>query len=60
MKRFIYAAITFIAMTMATSCEKDAINSTSGEGGFSLTLNVNDSVQTRALTDDQKNTLINS
>lgn len=60
MKRFIYTAIAFIAMSMATSCEKDVINTTSGEGGFSLTLNVNDNAQTRALTDEQKNTLINS
>lgn len=41
MKKLIYLAIGVVAMLMATSCEKDSFNSTSGEGGFSLALSVN-------------------
>lgn len=59
MKRFIYTAIAFVAMAMATSCEKDSFNSTLNEGGFSLSLNVNnqETVTSRAVMsdDDVKN-----
>ena len=41
MKKLIYLAIGVVAMLMATSCEKDSFNSTSGEGGFLLALSVN-------------------
>lgn len=51
MKKYIYTAIAFVAMAMATSCEKDVFNSTSNEGGFSLSLNVNnqETVTSRAV-----------
>lgn len=41
MKKFIYFAIGIVTMLMAASCEKDAFNSASGEGGFSLALSIN-------------------
>lgn len=41
MKKFIYFAIGIATMLMAASCEKDAFNSASGEGGFSLALSIN-------------------
>lgn len=51
MKKFIYFAIGIATMLMATSCEKDVFNSTSNEGGFSLSLNVNnqETVTSRAV-----------
>ena len=59
MKKYIYTAIAFVAMAMATSCEKDVFNSTSNEGGFSLSLNVNnqETVTSRAVmsAEDVKN-----
>ena len=41
MKKLIYFAIGIATMLMATSCEKEAFNSASGEGGFSLALSIN-------------------
>lgn len=59
MKKIIYTAIAFVTMAMATSCEKDVFNSTLNEGGFSLSLNVNnqETVTSRAVMsdDDVKN-----
>lgn len=59
MKKNIYTAIAFVAMAMATSCEKDVFNSSSNEGGFSLSLNVNnqETVTSRAVmsAEDVKN-----
>lgn len=51
MKKFIYFAIGIATMLMATSCEKDVFNSSSNEGGFSLSLNVNnqETVTSRAV-----------
>ena len=43
MKRYIYIAIGIVAMIIATSCQKDATNVVEEKGGFSLSLNVNDS-----------------
>ena len=59
MKKFIYFAIGIATMLMATSCEKDVFNSTSNDGGFSLSLNVNnqETVTSRAVmsAEDVKN-----
>ncbi len=56
MKKFIYFAVGIATMLMAASCEKDAYNNTSGEGGFSLALSVNnkDVVTTRATMDENE------
>ena len=55
MKKFIYFAIGIATMLMATSCEKDVFNSTSNEGGFSLSLNVNnqETVTSRAVMSEE-------
>ena len=51
MKKYIYLTIGIVAMLIVSSCQKDVLeNSSLGEGGFSLALNVDDSetVATRA------------
>ena len=43
MKRYIYIAIGIVSMIIATSCQKDATNVVEEKGGFSLSLNVDNS-----------------
>lgn len=53
MKKLIYFAIGVATMLMVASCEKDGFNGNSGEGGFSLALNVNNELaSTRATNAD--------
>lgn len=62
MKKFIYFAIGIAAMLMASSCEKDVFNSTSGEGGFSLALSINnnETLTSRAATTNNDNIIANA
>ena len=56
MKRYIYIAIGIVAMIIATSCQKDVTNGIEGKGGFSLSLNVDNSelaVSRAAMTPEQ-------
>lgn len=56
MKRYIYAAISIVSMIIATSCQKDVTNEIEEKGGFSLSLNVDNSeiaVSRAAMTPEQ-------
>ena len=53
MKQYIYTAIAIAVIAIATSCEKELFSSTtSTKGGISLSLNVSNSIDTRAAMTD--------
>ena len=56
MKRYIYVAIGIVSMIIAISCQKDITNGIEEKGGFSLSLNVDNSeiaVSRVAMTPEQ-------